>query len=66
MDMMDLYNLEEAQAALDEAVQTKVEFMNQIEELNKMIFILTHFIKTGEPLDPAVFGIEDPEEESDE
>lgn len=66
MDMMDLYNMEEAQAALDEALETKVEFLNQIEELNKMIFILTYFLQTGEPLDPAAFGIEDPEEMDDE
>ena len=37
MDMMDLYNMEEASAALDEAVQTKVELMNEIEKLNSII-----------------------------
>lgn len=66
MDMMDLYNMEEASAALDEAVQTKVELMNEIEKLNSIIFILTYYLETGEPLDPEPFGIEEYPEEEDE
>jgi len=67
MDMIDFYNLEQAQEALDDALQTKAAFLKQIDELNTIIFILTYFLETGEPLDPSAFGIEEyPEEEEDE
>ena len=67
MGMLDLYNEEQAKEALEDAINTRREFMLQIEELNTMIFILTYFLETGDPLDPSAFGIEDPEEEdSDE
>jgi hypothetical protein len=66
MGMIDLYNTEQAAEALDDAVATREEFLKQIEELDTIIFILKYFLATGDPLDPAVFGIEDPEEEVDD
>jgi len=63
MGMLDLYNEEQAREARDQAVETRKEFIKQIEELDIIIFILTYFLETGEPLDPAAFGIEDTEED---
>lgn len=62
MSMMDLFTQEEASEALMSAEATKIEFMHEIEQLNIIIFLLAYFLKTGEALDPLVFGIEDPEE----
>jgi hypothetical protein len=65
MDMMDFYTEEQAKEALEDAINTKKEFVLQLEELNTIIFILTYFLETGDPLDPAAFGFEE-EEEDDE
>jgi hypothetical protein len=66
MDMMDYYTEEEARSALDVALATKQEFFKEIENLNKVIFLLEYYLATGDALDPAAFGIEEPEDEEDE
>ncbi len=66
MSMMDLYTLEQAKEALEGAIQTKKEFLKEIEELNTMIFILKYYIATGDGLDPAALGLEDLGEDEDD
>jgi hypothetical protein len=65
MDMIDFYNQEQALEALEEARETKKTFLAEIEKLDQMIFILEYFLNTGDALDPAAFGFEDPEEEDE-
>lgn len=65
MKMMDLYNEEYARDALNEAIATRKDLMDRVEELNTMIFILNYFLSTGEPLDPSAFGY-GPEEDSND
>ena len=66
MDMTEFYNREQALEALEEARDTKKIFMAEIEKLDQMIFILEYYLNTGEALDPAAFGIDDPEEDSND
>jgi len=67
MGMMDLYTEEQATEALDDAIEAKKVYMEEIEGLNSVIFLLKYFLATGECLDPAVVGIPEPEEgDSDE
>lgn len=66
MGMMDLYSVEQAEEALEESIAARKEFIKEIEMLDTMIFLLKYFLATGEPLDPAVFGIEDLGEDSDD
>jgi len=63
MGMLDLYNEEQARDALEDAKNTKKELMEQVDELDAMIFILKYFLNTGDALDPGALGIKDPEEE---
>ena len=66
MSMMDLYTLEQAKEALEDAKETKKEFFKQIEELNIMIFILKYYITTGDGLEPSAFDLEDLEGDEDD
>ena len=67
MGMMDLYTAEQAAEALDDAIKTKAAYVEEIEGLNGIIFLLKYFLATGECLDPEVVGIPEPEEgDSDE
>jgi len=66
MGMMDLYTKEEAAQALEETLETKVEFLKEIEKLDTMIFILKYYLATGDPLDPEAFDIEDLEGDLDD
>jgi len=66
MGMMDLYTEEEAAQALEGVLETKAEFLKEIEALDTMIFILKYYLATGDPLDPAAFGIEDLEGDLDD
>jgi len=66
MGMMDLYTEEEAAQALKETLETKVEFLKEIEKLDTTIFILKYYLATGDPLDPEAFDIEDLEGDLDD
>lgn len=66
MSMMDLYTLEQAKEALGEATETKKKFLEEIQMLDTMIFILKYYIATGDGLDPNVFGIKDLEGDEDD
>jgi len=66
MSMMDLYTLEQAKEALEDAEETKKEFFKQIEELNIMIFILKYYIATGDGLEPSAFDLEGLEGDEDD
>ena len=63
MSMMDLFTREQAIEALEEAEATKQEFLKELDNVNNMIFILRYYLETGEALDPAVYGFEEPEDE---
>jgi len=58
MGMMDLYTEERAAEALAESIETKKEFLKEIEKLDAMIFILKYYLATGDPLDAEAFDIE--------
>ena len=60
MSMMDLFTREQAIEALEGAEATKVEFMIEVDNINNLIFILKYYLETGDALDPAAFGIDDP------
>jgi len=66
MSMMDFYTMEQAEEALVDSIETRKQFIEEIGKLDTMIFILRYYIATGDPLDPAAFGIEDPEGDSDD
>ena len=42
------------------------EYLNEIKMLDSMAFILMYYIKTGEMMDPEVFGIEPPDDTEDD
>jgi len=63
---MDLYTEEQAAQALEESIETKKEFLKEIETLDTMIFILRYFLATGDPLNPEAFDLEEPEGDSDD
>jgi hypothetical protein len=66
MSMMDFYDKETAEECLEEARDAKIYCMKQMENIDKMIFLLEYYLATDEMLDPSVFGINDPGEEDDE
>lgn len=61
MRMMDLYSLEEAKGAIEDSIEMRKKFVEEIETLDTYIFMLKYYVATGEPLDPTAFGLEDPE-----
>lgn len=63
MRMMDLYSLEEAREAIEDSIEMRKKFVEEIETLDILIFMLKYYVATGEPLDPTAFGIEDEPEE---
>lgn len=62
MGMMDLYSKEQAIEALEEVEGRKKLFVEEIQSLDTMIFILKYYLVTGDGLKPEAFGFEDPEE----
>ena len=66
MSFMDFYNEKNAEMALEEVLAAKEEYLKAIQTLDTYAFLLKYYIKTGEMMDPSVFGIEEPEEEGDE
>ena len=66
MSMMDLYTTEQATQALADSIETRKQFIKEIETLDTMIFILKYYLATGDPLDPVAFGIEDFEGDLDD
>ena len=63
---MDFYNSKNAEIALSEVLAAKQEYLNEIKMLDSMAFILMYYIKTGEMMDPEVFGIEPPDDTEDD
>ncbi len=66
MGMMDLYTEEQVTQALAESMETKAEFIKEIETLNTMIFILKYYLATGDSLNPTAFDLEDLEGDLDD
>ena len=66
MSMMDFYDGKSAEIALEEVLAARQEFLNSVKEMDTMAFILRYYIKTGEFLDPSVYGLPEPKEDDDE
>ena len=66
MGMMNLYTEEQAEEALEESIVTRKKFIEELETLDTIIFMLKYYLATGDALDPEVFGIEDLGEDSDD
>ena len=65
-DMMDFFNMEEAESYLIEAEKVKKSLLEEAEYMTCMILILKHYLFTGDKLDPAAFGYEFMEEDEDD
>jgi hypothetical protein len=64
MSMMEHYTREQAQEALEDALNMKEVFYKEIDKLNNYIFFLKYFLATGDALEIDV--IEFPEGAEDE
>lgn len=63
----DFFNREEAEIAYHQAIAAREHIYERLNEINMLLFYLEYFLKTGEPLDPAVLGVPNPDEfEEDE
>jgi len=69
MGMMDLYGSERAQDAIKEVEANKIkltnEYLREMKKLDAMIFLLEHYLATGEALNPAIFGLGEDDDSDD-
>lgn len=59
----DFFNREEAEIAYHQALAAREHIYDKLNQINMLLFYLEYFLKTGEPLDPAVLGVPNPEDE---
>lgn len=73
MSMIDFYDEQSCEMAINEAEESREELVKIIEQcesdirnLDKMLMLLNYYLNTGKAIDPKAFGIEIPEDMEDD